>query len=1021
MLKKLLFFFGVCVLTLALEAAELPVPVMCENFDGKSSGVSSQVEYQKGKEGKAAHFSVKRHSYIKFDGKKINGDEGTISIWFKPDLPLKRGNLRTILNIGGPAKELQGVNFSLDNNALCVPYMRVENIDLRENAWNNVIYTWKLNKEDKNFPFRYDIGVYLNGKGLARRIVNMRPVPRAVMTFGAYPVPEYGRPQLFEFEGLLDNFKLFDKALSPAQAAALAGSGETFAPPWEKPHDPKRRTGGVKPFVLEGNGKTVTLDKKTYIEIILPQKPKPEEVAAAYDLRTHLLEVTRGRISVRKNLTAQKGCRIFIGSAAGVKAKWLEEEIYIEIGQDKILLAGNPAGGAANAVYTLLEHAGFRWFDAGKEGRYVPSGGKIVLPQGKWQFAPFFKMRRIQLAAPGDYREGIKVRDLDEWGRRNRLHLGRYDRFHKMVAPHMAKIIPESTFAQHPEYFGMDGSGKRDVPSRNRINPCTSNPEVVKIICQKAVELLKKNPWAQYFSIEPIDGGGWCLCEKCCKLDVAPENYTDRVMILANQITEVLEKAFPEQGKAARFFAYQGYVNLPVKTRARGNLQVEVTRGAPELVAGWAKYVKNLQRWDYNGWFSFKWGPMPLTVLPEKIRLAKDNGYTGGYFDEGVASALSLGQPFYYLEAKLLWNPDYDWEQLLADYFEKYYGKAALFMREAFDLIEKETLKCKSSEDIFTEYGRHIFQPAIYSPQMWKKVLSLCEKAQKAAANNPVIQKRVKLAKMTYLFADTARDALIAKQYSGERNHPFHKYIKERSKTNAAQLLEALKIAKELKIVKVRGNCEPGNLEAIIASWAYSLQIDIAPFFSIFYPEQAAKKNSSKSNAPWELVFSDDFDRKELGNNWKIIHGNWRLVNGALSGRGDAIYINRSFPGDQKLEFDAWVDKNGTACDLDGILGDKKMERYGNSGYLFAFGTYGNNFSKINREKVQILRISTPVIVPGKRHKIVCEKTGNTLIWRIDGKVVAEYRETFKVLDGGYVGFYTDAGGCFDNVKVFCR
>ena len=153
MLKKLFFFSGGCIL--ALGAAELPVPVMCENFDGKSSGVSSQIEYQKGKEGRAAHFSVKRHSYIKFDGKKINGDEGTISIWFKPDLPLKRGNLRTILNIGGPAKELQGVNFAIDNNALCVPYMRIENINLRENAWNHVAYTWKLNKEDKNFPFRF--------------------------------------------------------------------------------------------------------------------------------------------------------------------------------------------------------------------------------------------------------------------------------------------------------------------------------------------------------------------------------------------------------------------------------------------------------------------------------------------------------------------------------------------------------------------------------------------------------------------------------------------------------------------------------------------------------------------------------------------------------------------------------------------------------------------------------------------------------------------------------------------------
>ena len=114
------------------------------------------------------------------------------------------------------------------------------------------------------------------------------------------------------------------------------------------------------------------------------------------------------------------------------------------------------------------------------------------------------------------------------------------------------------------------------------------------------------------------------ICENCKKLDYVPGNYTDRVMTLANQITLSLEKAFPNQGKAARFFAYQGYVNLPVKTKAVGNLQVEVTRGAPYLVTNWAKYVKNLQRWDYNGWFSFKWGVLPTFMLQEKIRLAKE-------------------------------------------------------------------------------------------------------------------------------------------------------------------------------------------------------------------------------------------------------------------------------------------------------------------------------------------------------------------------------------------------------------
>ena len=1010
-----------CLFSAGLFAAALPAPVLRESFEGATSGKFAGIVYTAGKKGRGAHFSVNRHSHIKLDGKKINGDRGTVSVWVKPDWPLKRGNMRVLLNIGGPAKELQGVNFAIDGDNLTVPGLRINQLNWKKNVWNHIAYTWKLNQSDKNFPFRYEIAVYVNGKGRAKRIINFRPVPASIITLGAYPVPEYGRPQLFELEGTLDEFSLFDKALEPEEIAVLAGVKKAVAPMTEKTHVQKMKTGRVKPFVLEGKGGFVTLDKKTYIEIILPAKPLSSEVAAAYDLRSHLQEITGGRISVRKNLTSQKGYRIFIGSAAGLKEKFSHDEIYIEINQNKCILAGDRENGAAHAIYSLLEHIGFRWFDTGKEGRFVPVQKKIVLPLGKWRYTPLFAMRRIQLSAPYDYKDKLKVRDLDEWGRRNKLDLGNYARFHKMVAPHLEKIIPESMFSTHPEYFGMDDSGKRDVPGRNRINPCTSNPDVIRLFQQKAVELLKKTPWAQYFSIEPIDGGGWCLCRNCRKLDVVSENYTDRVITLANQITEALEKAFPGEGKAARFFAYQGYVNLPARTRAKGNLQVEVTRGAPELVSGWAKYVKNLQRWDYNGWFTFKWGPMPLSVMPEKIIMAKEYHYSGGYFDEGVASVLSLGQPFYYIESKLMWNPDYDLKLLLDDFFSKYYGKTAAPMRQCFELIEKETFRSKSREDMFTEYNRNIFQPYIYSPALWEKCLKLCAEAEKTAAGNPVILRRIKLTEMTYLFADVARDALIAKQYASEKNHPFHSYIKRKSKINAARLLKAVKLARTLGVSKVRGNCEPGNLEAIIAAWAYPLQINIAPFYEIFYPSSPRKTVSNNNKGAWKLVFEDNFNRKDLGKNWKIIHGNWKIENNSLSGRGDAIYINKKFPGDQKLCFEARIAPGGTACDLDGILADKKMERYGNSGYLFAFGTYGNNFSKINREKVQILRIASPVIQPGKTHRIVCEKSGNLLRWSIDGKVVAEYREGFRTLDGEFIGFYTDAGGVFDNVKVYTR
>ena len=298
-------------------------------------------------------------------------------------------------------------------------------------------------------------------------------------------------------------------------------------------------------------------------------------------------------------------------------------------------------------------------------------------------------------------------------------------------------------------------------------------------------------------------------------------------------------------------------------------------------------------------------------------------------------------------------------------------------------------------------------------------MLALSKEAMLLCAGDPIRLARVKTARMVYLFSDVARDALIAKQYAAEKKHPFHAYIRSRSKINAEQLLEAVRLAQELGITKVRGNCEPGTPEAMIAAWAYLLQIDITPFAEIFYP--ATRVSSNQNKKKWQLAFQDEFNRNELGADWKIVRGNWQIKNGALSGRGDAVYINRKFPGDQKLEFDAWVNPDQSPCDLDGILGDMDMSPYGNKGYLFAFGTYGNNFSKINRNKTQIVKIASPVIVTGKRHHVVCEKSGSNLLWKIDGKVVATYQEPFQSLNGNYIGFYIDSAGQIDNVKVYTR
>ena len=60
----------------------------------------------------------------------------------------------------------------------------------------------------------------------------------------------------------------------------------------------------------------------------------------------------------------------------------------------------------------------------------------------------------------------------------------------------------------------------------------------------------------------------------------------------------------------------------------------------------------------------------------------------------------------------------------------------------------------------------------------------------------------------------------------------------------------------------------------------------------------------------WKLAFEDYFARDELGDDWRIVAGAWEeragggMGDAGLYGKGD-ILVNRHFPGDVRVEFDA--------------------------------------------------------------------------------------------------------------------
>jgi hypothetical protein len=180
------------------------------------------------------------------------------------------------------------------------------------------------------------------------------------------------------------------------------------------------------------------------------------------------------------------------------------------------------------------------------------------------------------------------------------------------------------------------------------------------------------------------------------------------------------------------------------------------------------------------------------------------------------------------------------------------------------------------------------------------------------------------------------------------------------------------------------------------------------------------------STRQWDLVFNDDFERDQLGGDWKVIGGQWRIKAGKLicSSGYSEIVINRAFPGCQRIEFEAMTPSdNSRPCDFSPFIHSAgKGSKQPDGGYLFQFGASGNTLNRIVRNDTQLEdRSVQSFIVPGKIHHVLAELDGDTLRLVVDGNTIVESRDPAPIMnpDQQMAGLYMYADTAVDNVKVY--
>lgn len=359
----------------------------------------------------------------------------------------------------------------------------------------------------------------------------------------------------------------------------------------------------------------------------------------------------------------------------------------------RLLVLGKDPAGASHGVYTVLNDLGCRWYFLGRDWEVIPRRASVEVSADRVE-GPAMRVRKLNCGAS----QGGASRALfEEWSRRNRLGSA-YGR--AGISHAYANYVPEALFKEHPEWFArVSADGFSPGNQQNGLQPCTTQPEVVKRFTEGALGILRarrENDPSNtlLLSVSPNDNtGNLCRCEKCR----AVGSYTDCALLLANQVAEAIRGEFPNT--LVGFMAYGRVSPAPSEGRAADpNVIVSMATAYTwnsnplEMMLQWPRFARHLIVREY---YSIgQWGgARPDYDGPAVADLSRTLKRWHARGIEGVEAEMnhfwgSCGARFW-AAARFLWAPDLPLESVRDDFFANCWGAAAAPMRRYYDRWEE--------------------------------------------------------------------------------------------------------------------------------------------------------------------------------------------------------------------------------------------------------------------------------------------------------------------------------------------
>ncbi|WP_295128716.1 DUF4838 domain-containing protein [uncultured Chitinophaga sp.] len=471
--------------------------------------------------------------------------------------------------------------------------------------------------------------------------------------------------------------------------------------------------------------------------IVIPDEATKNESKAASVLQQYLKRMSGAAFNIIKESAYNKDrAAIFIGktnrSQKINKGKIQGEGFIINSDASDLYILGGSGKGSLYGVYTLLEnYLGCKKFSDGPAS--VAALKTINIPQyldDKQE--PAFQYRETYYPASADA-------EYLDW---HKLH--RFEDLWGIWGHSFFKLVPPKTwFASHPEYYALV-NGKRQPTQL-----CLSNENVLRLVTENLRKAIAENPDAMYWSVSQEDGGGFCSCDKCSSVNAAEGGVQGSLIAFVNRVAA----KFPKQ--TITTLAYEQTVHPPKNIKPAANVfimlsTIAVLRHEPisstasaesfrKDLKGWATITPHIFIWDYTTQFTNYLNPFPdYNNLQPNLRYFAENGVKGVFSQGSGATFSDMAAYNSFIQAKLLWQQQIDFNQASNDFIKDYYGKSAPYVSEYLAALQKGLQSSKTRLDIYggTKAG-------YLTPELLDQYSTILDKAEKAADGNVYLLERV--------------------------------------------------------------------------------------------------------------------------------------------------------------------------------------------------------------------------------------------------------------------------------------